>query len=121
MTPPDPRPAGPPLSKARRAGSLLFLSGQMPRNAAGDIVTGDIEVQTRQVLDNLQAALAANSAGFAQVVKVTAWLTDARHFDGFNRVYREYFLEPYPARSTVVSQLVAPGADVEVEVTALLD
>jgi 2-iminobutanoate/2-iminopropanoate deaminase len=121
MTPLDSRPNGPPLSKARRAGNFLFLSGQMPRNAVGDIVAGDIEIQARQVLDNLHTVLAANGAGFGHVVKVTAWLTDACHFDGFNRVYREYFSEPYPARSTVVSQLVAPGADVEVEITAFLD
>lgn len=120
MTPPDSRPAGPPLSKARRAASFLFLSGQMPRDTKGAIVTGDIEVQTRQVLDNIRTVLEANGAGFAQVVKVTAWLTAPDHFNGFNRVYREYFQEPYPARSTVVSQLVAPGADIEVEVTAFL-
>jgi reactive intermediate/imine deaminase len=109
--------AGPPLSKARRAGDLLFVSGQLPRDANGQIVAGDIAVQTRQALANLVAALEANGASAADVVKVTAWLTDRRHYEGFNAVYREVFQAPFPARSVVVSGLVA-DADVEIEAVA---
>jgi reactive intermediate/imine deaminase len=108
-----------PLSKARRAGDLLFLSGQLPRGADGQIVPGDITAQTRQALANIQAALAQYGATPGNVVKVTAWLTDRSHYDAFNAVYREVFEAPYPARSVVVSQLVA-DADVEIEAVAWL-
>lgn len=109
--------AAPPLSKARRAGDLLFVSGQLPRDAGGDIVAGDIAVQTRQALSNIVAVLEANGATAADVVKVTAWLTDRSHYAAFNAVYREFFQAPYPARSVVVSALVA-DADVEIEAIA---
>ncbi|ODP38716.1 MULTISPECIES: RidA family protein [Sphingomonas] len=110
--------AGPPLSKVRRAGNLLFVSGQLPRGADGAIVAGDITVQTRQSLANLAAALATAGATIEHVVKVNAWLTDGRYMDGFNQTYREVFSEPYPARSTVISGLVA--GDVEIEAVAWL-
>jgi 2-iminobutanoate/2-iminopropanoate deaminase len=109
----------PPLSKARRAGQLLFVSGQLPRGAGGAIVPGGIEVQARQALQNLEAVLRDNGAGFEDVVKVTVWLTDASLSGAFNAVYRDFFKQPYPARSVVVSGLVAK-ADVEIEAIALL-
>jgi reactive intermediate/imine deaminase len=119
MSTPTIAPAGPPLSKARRAGDLLFVSGQLPRGADGQIVPGDIAVQTRQALSNLVAVLEAHGAAASDVVKVTVWLTDRRQYDVFNAVYREVFSEPFPARSVVVSDLVA-DADVEIEAVATL-
>lgn len=109
----------PPLSRFRRAGNFVFTSGQLPRGADGSIVAGDIKVQTRQALVNLEAVLAEAGARMDQVVKVTAWLTDAARMPGFNEVYREVFAEPFPARSTVVSGLVA--GDVEIEAVAWLE
>src|SRR3546814_19772926 len=82
------------------------------------IVAGDIEVQTRQAIANLQAVLRDAGAELTDVVKVTAWLTDAAHMAGFNAVYREFFDTPYPARSTVISGLVA--GDVEIEAIACI-
>ena len=108
----------PPLSKIRRAGDFLFVSGQLPRDAQGAIVVGGIEIQTRQVIANLEAALASANAGLKDVVKVTAWITDAAHLAGFNTAYASLFPEPYPTRSTIVSGLVA--GDVEIEATAWL-
>ncbi len=108
----------PPLSRYRCAGDLVFTSGQLPRLADGSIVAGGIEEQARQALTNLEAALAQAGARLDQVVKVTAWLTDASLMPGFNTVYREFFAEPYPARSTVISGLVA--GDVEIEAVACL-
>jgi 2-iminobutanoate/2-iminopropanoate deaminase len=107
----------PPLSAARRAGSQLFLSGQLPRAADGSIVRGSIEDQTLQVIDNISAVLATHGLTLADVVKTTVWLTDITHMDGFNRVYATRFSDPYPTRSTVVSALVAP-ADIEIEAIA---
>ncbi|MCJ1960453.1 RidA family protein [Novosphingobium mangrovi (ex Hu et al. 2023)] len=111
-------PTRPPLSRFRRAGDLVFTSGQLPRGADGAIVSGDITVQTRQALANLEVVLAEAGARLDQVVKVTAWLTDAAHMAGFNAVYREVFGDPFPARSTVISGLVA--GDVEIEAVACL-
>lgn len=111
------QPAPPPLSKARRAGDLLFVSGQLPRGADGRIIEGEITAQTRQALANLCAVLAEHGATPSDVVKVTAWITAPQHIDAFNSAYREVFESPFPARSTVVSQLVAP-ADVEIEAVA---
>ncbi|CCA90149.1 MULTISPECIES: RidA family protein [unclassified Novosphingobium] len=110
--------SSPPLSRFRRAGDLVFTSGQLPRGADGAIVPGDIRVQTRQALANLEAVLSEAGARLDQVTKVTAWLTDAAHMAGFNEVYREVFAQPYPARSTVISGLVA--GDVEIEAVACL-
>ena len=78
-------------------------------------------MQTRQAMDNLKAVLEAHGAGFEQVVKVTAWLTDPADFAEFNKAYAAYFDGPYPARSTLVGGLVAPGAAVEIEALAWLD
>lgn len=112
-------PPSPPLSKSRRAGSLLFVSGQLPRDPSGAIVPGDIKAQTRQALRNMVAILAAEGCGPGDVVKVTAWLTDAAHMASFNEAYTEVFAPPYPARSVVISGLVA-AADVEIEAIALI-
>lgn len=109
--------SAPPLSTVRRAGDLLFVSGQLPRGPGGDIVPGDIVVQARRSLANLEAALLKSGASLKDVVKVTVWLTDVAYVDGFNQAYREAFQEPYPARTLVVSVLVA--GDVEVEAVAL--
>lgn len=106
-----------PLSLARRAGDLLFLSGQLPRGADGAITRGPIEAQTAQVIDNIEAVLAVHGLGLANVVKTTVWITDPAHVDGFNRAYAARFAAPWPARSTVVSGLVAP-ADIEIEAIA---
>jgi reactive intermediate/imine deaminase len=111
--------ATPPLSPARRAGNLLFLSGQLPRQGDGTLVSGPIEAQTEQVIANVAEVLAGHGLGLADVVKATVWLTQAAHAPGFNRVYAQRFSAPYPARSTVVAALVA-DADIEMEVVALI-
>lgn len=112
-------PAKPPLSTVRRAGSLVFVSGQLPRQADGSMVPGGIEAQTRQAIANLEAVLRAEGLGLEHVVKTTVWLTHASHAPGFNAVYRALFPQPYPARSTVISGLVA-DADIEIEAVAAL-
>ncbi|SNS33647.1 Enamine deaminase RidA, house cleaning of reactive enamine intermediates, YjgF/YER057c/UK114 family [Sphingomonas laterariae] len=109
----------PPLSRFRRAGNLIFTSGQLPRGRDGAIVPGDIRVQARQAIANLQTVLGEAGARLDQVVKVTAWLTDASYMAGFNEVYREAFGGEFPARSTVISGLVA--GDVEIEAVAFID
>lgn len=107
-----------PLSRAVRCGDFVFLSGQLGLDAAGKLVDGGIEAQTQQAFANIEAALQEAGARLAQVVKASVWLAEARDFAAFNEMYRVHFALRPPARSTVVSALVVPGAKVEIEVMA---
>ncbi|MDZ3832881.1 MAG: RidA family protein [Sphingopyxis sp.] len=111
--------SAPPLSAARTAGSLVFTSGQLARGGDGAIVPGGIEAQAEQALANLVRVLEAEGCKPNDVVKVTAWLTDPSFGAAFNAAYCRIFGAPYPARSTVVSALLAPGALVEIEAIAV--
>ncbi|GAA1621686.1 RidA family protein [Catellatospora bangladeshensis] len=104
-----------PLSHATRAGDYVFVSGQVAVRPDGSTVTGDFEAEVRQVLDNLQAVCRAAGGDLGDVCKVTAFLLSAALFAPFNAVYREYFAEPLPARSTVLAALANPDLRVEVE------
>ena len=106
-----------PFSPAVRAGDFIYVSGQVPANAEGEIVAGGIEAQTRQVMDNLKAALALAGATFDDVCKSNCWLADARDFGAFNRVYMSYFANGRPARSTTEARLMV-DAKVEIDVIA---
>ena len=105
-----------PFSPAVRAGDLIYVSGQVPTNAQGEIVAGGIEAQTRQVMDNLKAVLALAGATFDDVCKCTCWLQDARDFGAFNRIYMSYFPNGRPARSTTEARLMV---DAKVEIDAV--
>lgn len=106
-----------PFSKAVKVGGFLFLSGQIPMNAAGEVVKGDIQAQTQATLERIGETLAECGVGFDQVVKATVWLSDMAHFAGFNEVYKTFFPNGFPVRSTVSAGL-ALGVDVEIEVQA---
>ncbi|AKG53986.1 endoribonuclease L-PSP [Dehalogenimonas sp. WBC-2] len=109
-----------PYSQAVKAGSMLFTSGQLPINPATGEVSGDIGVQTRQVLDNLKAVVEAAGGTMADVVKATVFITDLSGFVAMNEVYAEYFPVKPPARSTVEISGLAKNALVEIEVVAVL-
>jgi reactive intermediate/imine deaminase len=113
-----PAPSG-GYSQAIIAEPFLFLSGQGPFDPAGELVDGSIEAQVRQVFANLQAVAEAAGASLAQAVRVGVYLSDLEHFDTMDRVYREIFREPRPARTTVQSDIV--GFDVEADAVVLLD
>jgi 2-iminobutanoate/2-iminopropanoate deaminase len=106
-----------PYSPGVVSGDLVYTAGQVANDANGRIVSDEIEAQTRQVLDNLRAVLKAAGCELSDVIKVNAYLTDLAHFAVYNDVYREYFSEPYPARTTVGAPL-APGYLVEIEAVA---
>lgn len=106
-----------PFSKAIRVGDFLFLSGQIPMTAEGEVVHGDIATQTAAVMTRIGETLAECGVGFDQVVKATVWLSDMQHFAGFNQVYQRHFSSGFPVRSTVSAGL-ALGVDVEIEVQA---
>ncbi|MCB1163999.1 MAG: RidA family protein [Candidatus Krumholzibacteriia bacterium] len=109
-----------PYSQAVRAGGFVFTAGQVPLDpATGKLVTGGIEEQTRRVMKNLGAVLAAAGLGFDAVLKTTVYLLDLGEFAVFNGVYGEYFagIAP-PARSTVQVAALPLGARVEIELVA---
>ena len=105
-----------PFSPAVRAGDFIYVSGQVPVNAEGEIVAGGIEAQTRQVMENLKTVLALAGATLDDVCKTTCWLDDARDFGAFNRIYMGYFGADRPARSTTEARLMV---DAKVELDAV--
>ncbi len=108
-----------PYSQAIRSGDLLFTSGQIPLDpVSGQIVGGDITAQTRRVMENLGAVLAAAGASFADVVKTTIFLVDMADFGAVNAVYGERFTAAPPARSTVAVARLPRDARVEIEMIA---
>jgi 2-iminobutanoate/2-iminopropanoate deaminase len=108
-----------PYSMAIESGDLVFLSGQIPLDAAtGKLVEGDIAAQARQSLENLKTILDAAGLTFAHVVKANIFLTSMGDFAAVNEVYKSYVAEPYPARSTIAVAALPMGAKVEIEMVA---
>ena len=105
------------LSRAVRAGDFVFLTGQVPMQNNAIMTHGDIEDQTRAVLDNIMETLKLAGCDRGDVVKSMVWLTSRDDFPGFNAVYAEYFPESPPARSAIVNDLLV-DAKVEIEVIA---
>lgn len=104
-----------------RASDFLFLSGQIGLDPqTGELVSGDIEVQTERVLRNLEGVLRAAGSSLDQVVKTTIYLTDMDEFPRVNKVYEKFFGESLPARATVGVSSLPKGALVEVEALAVL-
>lgn len=108
-----------PYSQAIDAGDFVFLSGQVPIDPkTGELVTGDIGVQTDRVLDNLGAVLEAAGCSFADVVKTTIYLMDLGDFQAVNATYAKRFGEAPPARATVQVSALPKGARVEIDAIA---
>lgn len=105
-----------PFAKAVRAGDFVYVSGQVP-TVDGEVVAGNIVAQTEQVIANIKDVLALADCTLADVVKVNAWLDDARDFSSFNAVFQKHFIDNPPARSTVQSPLMI-DARVEMDVIA---
>ncbi|PZR12191.1 MAG: reactive intermediate/imine deaminase [Flavobacterium psychrophilum] len=115
-----PAPIG-PYSQAVRAGNLLFVSGQVAfEPTTGELVLTDIPSETRQVMNNLKAVLAAVGADFSHIVKTTIFLSDMGLFAQVNEVYGNYFTSDFPARETVAVKALPRGVNVEISVTAWL-
>jgi len=108
-----------PYNQAVRAGDLLFCAGQIPIDpATGNLVSGDIRIQTQRVLENVKAILEDQKLAFGNVVKSTVFLANLADFAGMNEVYARYFSGDFPARSTVQVAALPKGAGVEIEVVA---
>ena len=108
-----------PYNQAVRVGELLFCAGQIPIDpATGNLVSGDIKVQTERVLENIKLILDDQKLTFESVIKSTVFLTNMADFAGMNDVYAKYFTVDFPARSTIQVAGLPKGASVEIEVIA---
>jgi reactive intermediate/imine deaminase len=111
-----------PYSQAVRCGNTLYFSGQTPIDpATSALVAGDITAQSRRVFENLKAVCAAAGGSFAQVARVGIYLTDLANFAAVNAVMKEYFAEPFPARSTIGVASLPMNAQVEVDMVLVFD
>lgn len=105
-----------PLSPAVRAGDFIYISGQVPVGSDGTVIIGGIEAQTKQVMDNVQSALALAGAELSDVVKTFVILEDAREFAAFNKTYATFFPNNPPARTTIEARLMI---DIKIEIEAI--
>lgn len=118
IQPPGMTKPGSPYSLVVISGDLVATGGQVGRDSADKLVGAEIKSQARQALDNLRECLRAAGCELEDVIKVSAFLQDARDYEAFNDVYREFFAEPYPARTTVQANLIPEGLLVEVDALA---
>jgi 2-iminobutanoate/2-iminopropanoate deaminase len=109
-----------PYSQGVRVGSTIYYSGQIPLDPkTGQMVSGDVKVQARRVLENIGGLLKAESLSFDNIVKTTIFLADINDFQTVNEIYASYFKQAPPARSTVQAGALPKGARIEIEVIAV--
>jgi 2-iminobutanoate/2-iminopropanoate deaminase len=109
-----------PYSQAVRTGNMVYTAGQIALDPATmEIVSGGIEAETRQVLNNLKQVLEAANSGLNHMVKITVFLRDMADFPKMNAIYAEFFPENPPARSTVAVKTLPKDVAVEIEAIAL--
>ena len=115
-----PAPIG-PYSQAVKAGNFLYLSGQIPMDAAtGELVNENIQAETTQVMKNIVALLTQANATTANIVKTTIFLTDMSLFAAVNEIYGSYFEKDAPARETLAVKGLPRNVNVEISVIAYL-
>jgi len=116
-----PLPIGPYSQGVVFGSGILITAGQIPLDPkTGKIVEGDIKVQTRRALENLQAILEAGNSKLANVVKTTVYLKDMNEFPAMNEVYGEFFRDIAPARTTVEVSRLPKDVKIEIEAFALV-
>lgn len=114
-----PAPIG-PYSQAVAANGFLFVSGQIPSNpSTGEIVSGDIKAEAKQVMENIKAILTEAGLNFSNVVKTSIFLTAMGNFAQVNEVYGTYFTDRFPARETVQVAALPKNVNVEISVIAI--
>jgi len=116
-----PQPIG-PYSQGIRAGNLVFVSGQGPIDPeTGKMIEADIEKQTRQTLQNVKAIVEDSGLALSDVVKVSIFLKNASDFQKMNEIYKTFFQENPPTRTTVQAEFVSPGMLIEIDAVACLE
>ncbi|MDB5137542.1 MAG: RidA family protein [Mucilaginibacter sp.] len=114
-----PAPIG-PYSQAIAAGNFVFVSGQIPMDpSTGEIISGDVKAETKQVMENVKAILVEAGLGFNNIVKTSIFLTDMQSFAQVNEVYGTYFTGQFPARETVQVAALPKNVNVEISVIAI--
>ena len=109
-----------PYSQATQANGFLFISGQLGVTPQGEFAGADVSSQANRSLQNLEAILTEAGLGFESVVKTTIFLADMADFTAVNKIYADYFKQPYPARSTVAVKTLPKGGLVEIEAIAAM-
>jgi 2-iminobutanoate/2-iminopropanoate deaminase len=109
---------GLPFSESVRVGDLLLISGQLGVDNKNRLVSGGIQAEAHQTLNNMGGALKRRGLGFEDVVKCTVFLADVSEWGEFNAIYAGYFEKPYPARSALGANGLALGARLELECIA---
>lgn len=105
-----------PYSQGVIAGGFLFISGQVPIDPKnGDVLKESIEIQTNQVINNIENICKEAGRGLSDIVKITIYLTDLGDFADVNKVMIERFEEPYPARATIEISALPLGVNVEID------
>lgn len=119
ISPPGaPTPRG-PYSPAVRAGDFIYVSGQIPIDPiTGQVISGDIQVETRQVLTNIKNILEGSGSSLSAVVRCGVYLIDAGDFKAMNEVYAEFFGDAKPARTTIIVAAL-PLKDAKIEIDAV--
>lgn len=121
-TRPDPfEPFG--IAQGYKVGNTIYMSGQVAINLDGDVVgVGDIEAQTKQAYENIQAVLATQGSGMNKIIKMTTYLTDMANAGKYSAVKNSFFNAPFPAETLVqVVALALPDLLVEIDVIAMVD
>lgn len=119
-TPQAPSAIG-PYSQATKFENLIFTSGQIPLNTDGELLDGDIQAQTKLVLNNLKAVIEAAGSSLDKVLKCTCFLSDMNNFAAMNEVYAKFFDNNPPARSAVEVARLPKDVLIEIEAIAIAD
>lgn len=107
-----------PFSEFVEKNGFIFVSGQVPLNAQGEMIEGTIDEKAHQVMKNLQKVLKSAESSLADVVKTTIFLTDMADFDKVNAVYASYFEGSYPARETICIKALPLNSQIEISMIA---
>lgn len=109
-----------PYSQGMKVGNMIFTSGQIPLDPiTGDIVSSEIEIQTKQVLENLKSVLEAAGSDLEHVIKTTVYIQNMDDFSKINDIYGRYFTKVLPARSCVEVSKLPKGVSIEIEAVAI--
>ena len=109
-------------SQGIQAGKFIYTSGQIPLDPqTGNLLSGDIKAEIRQVLNNLDAVLKGGGSSLQSTVKLMVFLTDLSYFSDLNEVFKEYFIEDPPARSAVQVSALPMGVRIEIEAIGVME
>ena len=109
-------------SQGIRVGDLIYTSGQIPIDPqSGNLITGEIKMEIRQILANLDAILQGGGSSLKSAVKLTVYMTDLSYFSDVNEVFKECFSENPPARSTIQVSALPMGARIEIDAVGTME